>query len=231
MISADTSKTTIVYDWIEMSERYKYMPMDKIFAEDTSNLKVFIYTGGMQRIKGAYEVLKTFSECITDPNSRLLVLGFTKDFSLCGTKGRIKNFLSKLGMSIYEKKVIAVANNDYRIVCIPSTYYVKHLFEQSYCMLSYFTKPHANLAMAEAIIECLPCIAARTEEAIEYSQNGELAMLFDMNNISDFAMKIAYLDEKYDTLKGRLDLHSSKIKQKFSKKDNSQRLMSVLEAL
>ncbi len=231
MISPNLSNITTVYDWIDLSERYKKMPINQIFGEDTSGLKIFLYTGGMQRIKGAYEVLKTFSEKVRSNDCRLLVLGFTKEYSGHGIKGLVKNLLMRLGHPTYEYKVKTVARNDDRIVCIPSTYYIKHLFDQAYCMLSYFTMPHANLAMAEALIEGLPCIAARTEESLEYSQNGRLAMLFEMNNLEDFSNCISSLNDNYSFLREQLNLHSPELKNKFSRKDNSLRLMSVLEAL
>lgn len=185
----------------------------------------------MQRIKGAYDVLKTFSEKVKDNDCRLLVLGITKDFSGKGIKGVLKNIFLKLGHPTYDYKVKTVARNDDRIVCIPSTYYIKHLYEQSYCMLSYFTKPHANLAMAEAICMNLPCIAANTEEAMEYTLGGKLALLFEMNNRDDFAKVISSLDKKYTNLKEQMYLHSSELILKFSRKENSKRLMSVLETL
>lgn len=231
MISPYMTKTTIVYDWIDFSERYENRPFNEIFGEDVSQKKVYLYTGGMQRIKGAYEVLKAFSEKVTSNDCRLLVLGFTKEYSGNGIIGLVKNLLMRLGHPTYEYKVKTIARNDDRIVCIPSTYYIKHLFDQAYCMLSYFTMPHANLAMAEALIDGLPCIAARTEESLEYSQGGKLAILFEMNNWDEFVKVILSVDDNYDDFKERLNTHSSELKKKFSSKENSQRLMFILETL
>jgi glycosyltransferase involved in cell wall biosynthesis len=50
--------------------------------------------------------------------------------------------------------------------------------------------PHANLSLAEAIIVGTPVIAARTEEADEYSLNGKLAKLFEFGNIDAFNQTI-----------------------------------------
>ena len=55
-------EATIVYDWIDMDSRYEYRSMSDILGEDASNLKVYLYTGGVQRIKGAVEVLNAFSK-------------------------------------------------------------------------------------------------------------------------------------------------------------------------
>ena len=231
MISNDSPKIKIVYDWIDLETRYEPMPLCKILGEDTSSLKIFIFTGGMQPAKGTYEVLKTFSTKITDCNSRLLVLGFSKEISEEGVKGNIKRLLRILGYYTYEYKVKAIAQNDSRIICIPSTYNIKDLLNQSYCMLSYFTIPHANLAMAEAMTEELPCIAAKTEESLEYTENGKYALLFDMNDIASFEKCFDNLEILYTDIKNKLQSNASHIKEMFSKEENSKRLMTILASL
>lgn len=234
MISPDPNRVTIVYDWIDLDKRYKPLPMSDILGEDASKLKVYIYTGGMQRIKGTYEVLKTFSEKVLDSDSRLLVLGFTKECNGLILKGIRKKVLYFLGRPIpecYEYCVKMLAQKDSRIVCIPSEYYIKDLFDQSYCMLSYFTMPHANLALAEAVIEGLPAIVAKTEESLEYSRNGKMAMLFDINDISGFENCLSELQSHYSELKRELELYNSELKNKFSREQNSLRLRTVLESL
>ena len=56
MVSGIENKTTIVYDWIDFTGRYKEHNLDEIIGEDTSKLKVFVYIGGLQKIKGGLEV-------------------------------------------------------------------------------------------------------------------------------------------------------------------------------
>lgn len=231
MISPDMGNITIVYDWIDFSERNELRPFNKIFDEDMSDKKVYLYTGGQQRIKGALDVIRTFSEVVKGDDSRLLILGKLDEVSIKGCKGRIKSILYKMGLSTYEYKVRDAINIDSRIVCIPSTYYVRHIFEQSYCMLSFFTIPHANLAMAEAICLQLPCIAAETEESLEYSLDGELANLFPMNNTDAFAANIHELDKNYIQIKNRLAKSSEVVIEKFSKERNAELLRSVLDKL
>lgn len=231
MISPDLSKVTIVYDWIDFSERYEYQPFNEIFGEDVSHKKVYIYTGGMQRIKGTYEVVKAFSEVVKDNNSRLLVLGVEKENSVKGWKSMIKYFLYNLGILSYDYKVRSIVQNDKRIECIPSTYNISHIFEQAYCMLSYFTKPHANLALAEAICLQLPCIAAETEESVEYSMDGELAYLFPINNMAAFESMIQNINRNYPQIKSRLAASSEIIAERFNKEKNSERLRSLLDEL
>lgn len=231
MISPYLTKTTIVYDWIDFSERYEYRPFNEIFGEDVSQKKVYLYTGGISRIKGAYEIIKTFSEKVKGDDNRLLILGFTKDFSRKGWKNLVKRILNQFGIQTYEYRVKSIAQKDNRIVCIPSTYYIRHIFEQAYCMLSYFTIPHANLALAEAICLQLPCIAAETEESQEYTLNGELAVLFPENNLEEFEHKVQDFDKNYLQIKAQLKASSRIIDEKFSKERNSQLLRSVLDEL
>jgi hypothetical protein len=39
-------KASIVYDWIDMKDRYRPIPMSEIFGEDMKGKKVLLYTGG-----------------------------------------------------------------------------------------------------------------------------------------------------------------------------------------
>ena len=193
-----------MYDWIDMNLRYKYMPLDTLLQEDCSSLKVYLYTGGLQVIKGLYEIVNTFSNHIVGDDKRLILMGVNTMPQDIGIKGRIKRFLSFLGYKSYSKKCFDIINADKRIKCMPGTYYIKHLMEQVYCMVSYFKIPHANLALAEGIIEGTVSLAASTEESIEYSYDGELAQLFEMNNQEDFKKKWLQIDDKYEELKEKI---------------------------
>ena len=52
--------------------------------------------------------------------------------------------------------------------------------------ISFFTIPHANLALAESIIVGTQAIAAQTDEALEYSNEGKLALLFPFGDEKTF---------------------------------------------
>lgn len=154
-------KTTVIYDWIDFTDRYIKYDMNKLLGEDVSDKIIFLYTGGMQFIKGAIEVLETFSHT-TNSDCRLLALGCNTDINLVGWKGKVKKILSKCGYQVRSIRLANAIKQDSRIKCVPSTYAIKDLVLQSYCVLSYFTIPHANLALAESIILKTPVIAART---------------------------------------------------------------------
>lgn len=221
-------KATIVYDWIDMDSRYEKRPMDEIFGEDTSNLKIYLFTGGLLRIKGAYQVLYAFHTFIHDSNSRLLFLGYDVSVSRQSPKYVLKLFLYMLGFDINEIKCLRLIKQDKRIVCVPSTYMITDIIKQSYCMLSYFTIPHANLALAESLILGIPVIAANTEEAIEYSKGCLKNELFKINDINDFKSKLLMYNS--DEAKHRVLQKTSQIKEMMSKVKNIKMLNAVLKS-
>lgn len=217
-------KATIVYDWIDMDSRYEYRPMSDILGEDASDKKVYLYTGGVQKIKGAVEVLSAFINIITDKNARLLIVGINP-------KGEIawyKQLLSKIGIKSYYCRVMELIKADSRIKCIPATYMLSHIIQQCYCNLSYFTIPHANLALAEAQIMGCPSIAADNEEAREYSLNGQLSLLFAANNWNAFGNAIKEMDYRHSEFVEKLYKYTAEIKCKFSKKTNTNNINKVI---
>ena len=229
MFSDSLDKMTIVYDWIDLSGRYEKVDMNKIFNEDTSKLKIYLYTGGMQKIKGAYEVVKTFSETRKRDDERLLFMGYDMNNPVGGRKGQIKRLLYKLGFDINELKVRSVIERDNRIKCIPATYKIVDYIKQSYCVLSFFTIPHANLALAESIIIGTPVIACRTEESIEYSNNGLLASLYTINSICEFAKAIEEFDS--ETAKRAIENGKQEVEKLFMPERNIRVLNKVINSI
>lgn len=221
----------IVYDWINLSDRFEYMPFDDILGEDSSTLKVFLFMGGLQPIKGTLEVLSTFKNHLTNDNYRLIVMGIVPHQLSKGIKGIIKVILSRLGYKTYSSKVMALINADNRIKCIPSVYSIKHILEQTYCILSYFKIPHANLALAEGIVTKTLTVAASTPESIEYSHNGELAILFQINNREDFISKLDSLDSRYEEMKALMVKDCHFIEEMFDRRVNAKKLDMVYDHL
>ena len=226
-----TKEAIIVYDWIDLSERYEYRPFDEIFGEDISKLKVYLFTGGLQDIKGAAEVVDVFRRCITDKDKRLLMVGVEPHPNYAGIKNKIRYLLSKLGLNVYEYKVRRMIKKDGRIMCIPATYAMKHIIEQAYCNISFFTIPHANLALAESIILGTVPVAAKTDESIEYSDGGNLALLFELGNKDDLEKKIKELDMRYDDIKAKIAKDCHVVEELFGKERNVAVLNNVIEKL
>lgn len=197
MVDSDEKKS-IVYDWIDFSNRDEYFPIQSIFGKDYKSLKIFTYTAGIDTIKGSMEVVKIFSSKVLDKEARLLIFGTNTTFVYNGFRGTLAKYLSIFNYDTYSNKVKKMILKDNRIICLPSTYKLKQIIESSYCILSFFTIPHANLILAESICLGQIVIAASTPEALEYSNNGKSALLFKMNNIDEFADNIIKLCSNYD---------------------------------
>lgn len=208
MVNSPGKNVYIIYDWIDFSNRYKEHDLNLVFGEDISQKKIFLYTGGMQPIKGCKEVLTVFTQ-IADKESRLLALGVDPS----------------------NNQIADIIRDDRRIACMPAVYEIKDILEKSYCVLSYFTIPHANLALAEAITLNVPAIAARTAESEEYSENGQLAFLFKMNSIQDFKDTIKNFEGKRKELKKRLECGSTDVALKFNKERNERVFCDLLSSI
>lgn len=172
-----------------------------------------------------------FHKRIKNADCRLLIVGTDGRFPYVGFVGKVKKLLSFCGYVTYEKTFVSNVNADKRIVCIPATYKLKDIFTQSYAMLSFFTIPHANLALAEAITLGLPCVAAKTEESMEYTKNGVGAKLFQLNDKRDFEKKILELMDNYEEQKEKTLSISNEIKKKFDKNENIKVFNDIINSI
>lgn len=105
---------------------------------------------------------------------------------------------------------------------------LSHIIQQCYCNLSYFTIPHANLALAEAQIMGCPSIAADNEEAREYSLNGQLSLLFAANDWDAFSNAIKEMDYRHSEFVENSYKYATEIKCKFSKETNIKNINKVI---
>lgn len=220
--------STIIYDWIDMNSRRNGPSISDVIKEKTDGLKVFLFTGGCEPIKGTYEVIKTFINHVSDSDKRLLILGLDSTMRWDGLKGKIKKVLSILGYKTYKERVITMCSKDSRIICKPAIYNLSRILEQAYCMVSFFTMPHANLAQAESIILGTPAIAADTAESREYSLNGKLSILYPIKNEEEFLNSIKQLDKSYTNHKQRLLQERHKIEDLFDPERNINLLNNTL---
>ena len=95
--------------------------------------------------------------------------------------------------------------------------------------MSYFTIPHANLALAESIICNTVNVAALTDESLEYSLEGELAILFEENNYDDFLLKLKNIENLYNECVQNMRDKSYEIENKFNPERNINVLNHVIE--
>lgn len=224
-------ESTIVYDWIDMDSRYKPMPMNEIFGEDMTNKKVFLFTGGVTKIKGGLHVAKAFVSKLTNPDFRLLMLGVDTEIRYDGIKGKIRRVLSSFGVEMQSDVLRRIVKTDSRIVCRPSIYELKDLIRQSYCMLSFFTIPHANLGMAECLIEGTPVVCACTEESQEYSKGAIPELLYPINDADGFISSINSLLQNYSSIVNQIETVRDDIALMFNKEINEKKLKDVLASI
>lgn len=223
------NRTTIVYDWVDMASRRKDISFDQIFGGDTSNLKVILFTGGFSPIKGVLSVVETFSTYAKGDDFRLLILGGEKISLPNDIKGKLKNILHRCGLYYYYDKVLKYkVESDNRIVCIPGVYEITNIIEQSFCFVSRFSIPHANLALAEALILGIPSLAVATDESCEYSGEGRYALLSKFGDKEDFSKKFVELLENRDLWKYKAKEGSQYIQNMFDPMRNVMVLREVM---
>lgn len=228
MVFSSHNKTTIIYDWIDFSNRNVEHDLNGIFGENITHKKIFLYLGGLNSIKGPLEVLKAFTR-IKGDEYRLLVIGINKDNIISGIRGKIKILISKIGWKPYSIKVYDLLTSDARIATYDSLYEVKDIIEKSFCVLSYFTIPHSNLVLAESILLGTPIIAARTHESMEYSNNGKYAILYDFGNFSDFEKKISLFIQQYSMGKDMVASDITTVSKLFDPQRNINELLNVID--
>lgn len=226
----DIDKTQVIYDWIDFENRDEKIDFVKLFGEDFKSLKIFLFLGGTMQIKGALEVVDVFFNQILSPNARLLLVGCeNKEVEYNGFKGSIKKVLGKFNYNTYSNKVKLLAQKDNRIVFIPTTYQVKSLIEQSFCVVSFFTIPHANLAIAESTWLGKLSIAADTHEAKEYTADGKAALLFEINNKEGLKTEILFALEHEGFNIANQIIGKSIIRDKFDPVRNAKLLNKLYE--
>ena len=215
------NRTTIVYDWVDMESRRKSFSFNHLFNCDASNLKVVLFTGGFSSLKGTLSVVETFSTYAKGDDFRLLILGGEKVTLASGIKGKLKELLYRCGLYYYyDIRLKQGIESDNRIVCIPGVYEITSIMEQSYCFVSNFGIPHANLALAEALILGVPSLAAATDESYEYSGEGRYALLSKFGDKGDFSSKFVELLENCDLWRTRANAGSQCIQKMFDLKRN-----------
>ena len=223
---------SIVHDWVDMDSRYQSISLDNLLGEKSTHLKVLLFTGGFSRIKGVLSVVKAFTSTLSDDNYRLLIVGASKVSYNEGVKGKIKTFLSKLHLyHYYIKDLLDTIEKDKRIICVPPIYEITDIMAKSYCFVSNFTIPHANLALAESLIIGIPCLAADTEESREYSCNGKFALLSKFGDDTDFCNKLKEIVDNNDVYKDLALSGKNIVKEMFSPDKNIELLNKILQTL
>ena len=221
-------KTEIVYDWIDFKGRDGKVNLKEEYGIDVNKEKVFLFLGGAQLIKGAYEVISVFSKKTIGNNVKLLVIGLEDiEFDTTGLKAIIKKGLRKINLPVKGDKLKSLLQNNKNIIKLPKVSDVLSLYQQVYCVVSFPTIPHAILPIAEAIWNRTPVISADTPEAREYSFNGASAKLVPINNIKLLEKAILYAINNEENFKIKTGNGVEHIKNTFNKKINSSKLNRI----
>jgi glycosyltransferase involved in cell wall biosynthesis len=225
-------KTQIIYDWIDFKDRDKFVDFKTIFGKEYEKLKVFLFLGGIQRTKGALQVVRIFNENITGKDARLLFVGCdSKQILYTGWKGTIKKILHFFNYFTYSDKIKKIAQKDHRIICIATTNQVKSLFEQAYCTVVFPTIPHAIIPIAESIYLGKPVLSAETPEALEYSNQGKGAILFEINDEKKFTDEFIYAYENKEEVYNCASENTSFVKDLFCLETNARKLNKIYNKL
>ncbi|MGM9739113.1 MAG: glycosyltransferase family 4 protein [Candidatus Cryptobacteroides sp.] len=232
------SRTVKVMDWSDIDARCGGPGLNDILDEGSISgpdgeahpRKTYIFTGGFNRIKGAAEVMTAFSSVIKDPEARLLVLGAVP-LPSSGLKYRVKAILDKLGYHDYHYQVQKALAADSRIICRPAVYDFCRIVRESSGFVSWFTIPHANLALAECIMLGVPCIAADNEEAREYTGDGEYALLAPAGDYPAFKKALALFAESGTIWRTKASEGSPVLRKMFDPSANAARLNELLLGL
>ena len=226
------SKTEIIFDWIDFENRDDSTSYSELFGNSFKTLKIFVFLGGIQKSKGALEIVETFTKELPMTDIRLLFVGCdSKNITYQGIKGYVKKMLSHFNYHSYYDKIKYFAQHDKRIVFIPSTYKIKSIIEQSYCLLSFHTMPHANLLLAESVYLGKPVITALTPETLDYSNNGESALLVEMNNKRELKEKMIFAIENNDLINLKAKAGMMKIRDLFDPVRNYDLLDKLYKSL
>ena len=225
-------KTEVIHDYINFDGRSNNYDFKKLLGNNYQSLKIFSFFGGTNWQKGALQVVETFVNKISNKDVRLIVVGSrNKNIAFNGFWGKLKKILSKVDYYRYVDKVKHIAQKDKRVVFVDNTYHVKSIIEQSQCIVSFFSIPHANLTMAEASSLGKPSIAADTPEAKEYCNNGESALLFQMNNKKEFEEKILFFLQNIESIASKAQVGKEIVKTMFNSELNSNLLNNLYRNL
>ena len=230
MFSGLEDRTAIVMDWSDVDARCAGPGLSDVLGEDMAGRKAFLFTGGFNRIKGALEVMKAFTSEIRDNDARLVVLGAVP-LRCSGLKFRMKQVLDRLGYHDYHYQIQKALAADSRIVCRDAVYDFGRIAKESSGFLSWFTIPHANLALAECIMLGVPCLAADNEEAREYTGGGEYALLTPAGDYPAFRQALATFASSPDLYRSKAAAGSPALRKMFDAGTNAARLNELLAGL
>lgn len=182
----------------------KYLIYDKVHLDKfTGNFKtsnkdfIILFTGGMQRIKGALVILRALT--ILPKTIKLLFIQYDlnlSDFSkiplLISFKERIK-YLFSIGYNYKIFKFIKRKNLSSRIILLGSQSNMSKFFNQSDVVVFPSTSPHQARPLYEAGAAKKPILITKSENIKEFFINGQNGYWFNNKDYKTLAKQILIL--------------------------------------
>jgi len=195
------SKTEIVYDWTENHELdYQVLETIKKQYGIDDSLKIVLFLGGFQFIKGFKEVVYAFQKYVSSINARLIIVG--ADLINLEERRNLKYFLkitlNRIGFYSKKKIITDLVESDNRIILVPTTNRVREFYEIAHCVVAFPMIPHAILPIVEAIFLEKIVVASETPESLEYSINGNLAKIIPFKDTKSLGILLGeVIDKEY----------------------------------
>lgn len=201
-------KASVVYDWVNIDAMHQ--------SKSPPQHPTFLFLGGYQKIKGAFEVLSAWSKLDINENAKLIYVApdlekfFTKRMRLLSWVVGILGFTTK------GAKIRSLVLNSRNINFVAQTKDVKSIYAEADCLLNFPTIPHANLTIVESLLAGLNVITVATEELREYTQREKGVIVLKEKSVGALAEAIKkYIDNPpcrcvdVTVLKSRFDEHNN----------------------
>lgn len=189
-------KTTVIYDPVVLKNRSGESEI--VLAP---NLKYFLYLGGMQRIKGFEQFVKSLD--YLNENIRIFFLGGSVQLSPNPLK-RVLFFLTDpffWKMNSLSRKL----HTSHNVINVGMVDNVFDYYEKSLAIISPFSKPHASLPILEAFFMAKPVIVSDVQGMDEFV-NGDNGVFFknhSFKGLADAINSIAELEPEHYQIMSR----------------------------
>lgn len=217
----------IVYNWVDFVGRDIEIPLKENFGLDPEKEKIFLFLGGLSKIKGSLDVVRVFSDLLKKfDDIRLLVVGGIEPLNGIRFK-KLREFLN-ISSWPYKKKVLNIIKRNENIIPIPKTMNIKSLIEQSYCLVAFPTVYHAMLPVAEAGFLGILSIAVETPEIWEYTDNGNSAIVIPFKDSIKLQEAIEDVIYNKNNIIEKMENSKKRIQLLFDKDQNAMKLEKIL---
>ena len=190
------NKTTIIYDPVVTENRNE---TTKIEIDET--YKYFTYVGGMLRIKGFEQMVRSL-EYLND-NVRIFFLGKDVNHNYSGIKKTIRYLISPYSR-LHNDLVRKLKESD-KVIFIGQTDDVFSYIKVSVALISPFSRPHAALPILEAFSLGVPVIVSDIEgmnEVVVEDKNGFFFKNGDPKSLANKINRMLLLSQRqYNTMK------------------------------